>query len=474
MPLPSRRQFLAAPVFLRQSRSPNVLWLMTDEQRPDSLGCYRAPWAVSPNLDALATGGVLFESAYTPSPVCVPCRSALLTGMSASANGVLHNQARLNAGTTMATWRFEDAGYQTASFGKKHYFLPDKRQAFQTEGGKATDEFVHALRYASQFDPAKFDALQYTPAASQKEQRSWILGGLFPEDEAKSAEAQNVDLALQWLEKRDRSRPWLLRLSLNAPHTPVVAPAKYLPMIDPERIHVPEPTEQELAAQPARERVHLRGFSGSQVLTAAQLRKARHYYYARTAFVDATIGRLLVFMRERRLLDSTVVVFLSDHGTHLGDHGLLQKQTFYDQVATVPFFFSGPAIRSGGRVRTPVSTLSLMPTLLQLCGLPHEGFAERSLAASLLINREPPQDPVFSEIAYGYQGYRDADRQVMVREGNLKLSLFPDAGEPDGAFYNLATDPRESRNLFTQSDRQSDVARLRALIGQWDSRRRAA
>ncbi len=469
----TRRQLLAAPAILQgQRRFPNVLWLMTDEQRPDSLGCYRGGWAHSPHLDSLAAEGTLLENAYVPSPVCVACRSSLITGNTASTNGVLHNQARLRPGATPLTWRFEDAGYQTATFGKKHYFLPGNRPAFQTEGGMITDKFVEPENYGKGFDTSDYDVLQYAPSPTQKEKRRWILAGKFPVNEDQSAEARNVALAIDWLSRRDAAKPFFLRVSFNAPHTPAVTPAKYLPLVDPRTIDIPFPSEAELAAQPKRESVLLRGFQGTQRMTRGEIQKARHYYYARVTFADAMMGRLIDWMKDRQLLENTIVVFVSDHGSHLGDHGLLQKQTFYEQVATVPYFYwwSGLA-RRGARLKTPVNILSLLPTLLEMAGLPHEGSEDRSLAAEVDKGVEPRPRPVFSEIAFGYQGYRDSDRQVMVRDGRYKLSLFPDSGDPDGALYDLIGDPGETRNLYGDPKHRKLVEGLRKEILAWDRTR---
>mgnify|MGYP005856835007 CR=1 FL=1 len=469
----TRRQVLAAPALLSAgSRRPNVLWLMTDEQRPDSLGCYESPWAHSPNLDALAAEGALFENAYTPSPVCVPCRSSLITGNTASTTGVLHNKARLHPGAVPLTWRFEEAGYQTATFGKKHFFLSGKRPAFQTEAGLITDEFVAPESYRKDLNPADFGVLRFDPLPSQKEKRHWILAGRFPADEDQTAEARNIALAIDWLSRRDETKPFFLRVSFNAPHTPVVCPERCLPLIDPEKMDIPVPTEEELAGQPKRESLLLRGFQGTQRLSAAQLRQARHYYYARVSFADAMFGRLLGWMRRRRLLDNTIVVFTSDHGAHLGDHGMLQKQTFYEQVATVPCFFWGSGrVPPGLRFATPVNTLGLLPTLLELAGLPHDGVEGQSLAEEVSTGTEPVFQPVFSEIAFGYQGYRDADRQVMIRDGRYKMSLFPDGGDPDGALYDLQMDPGETRNLYAEPESREIAVQLRRQIGDWDRRR---
>jgi choline-sulfatase len=394
----------------------------------------------------------------------------LLTGNAASTTGVLHNQARLKDDARFLTWRFEDAGYQSASFGKKHYFYKG-RQAFQTERGSPTEGIVDPTRYGRGYDPAAHDALQYPQKPGQKQRRDWILAGKFPASEDETAEARNVALAQEWLQARDALKPFLLRLSLNAPHTPVVCPSSYLKLIDPDKIAIHEPSPEQLNAQPERDRVLLRGFAGSGVLGAEQLRKARHYYYARAAFADAMCGRLIDWMRARGLLDNTIIAMTADHGTHLGDQGLLQKQTFYEQVATVPYlFWSKGHVRSGARLRTPVSTLGLLPTLLEQAGLPHSGADGRSLARSLQQGAEPAREPVFSEIAFGYQGWRDQDRQIMVRDGEWKLSAFVPAGAAsDGALFNLRVDPAERNNLFSKEPQR--VRRLIGLIEEWDRRR---
>lgn len=239
---------------------------------------------------------MLFESAYTPSPVCVAARCSLLTGNYGSTTGVLHNGAKLRAGTQLLTWEFERAGYQTASFGKKHYSLPGTRQAFQTEQGSATDEVTGAEAYGAGYDASKYDVVQYPDAPTEGLRRRWILAGKFPEPEARTAEEQNVNLAIRWLENRDAGKPFLLRLSLNAPHTPVVVPERFLRLIDPARIGLPVASDSELAGAPERIGVLLRDFEGAQRLTPDELKKARHYYYARAAFADYEIGRLLEWM----------------------------------------------------------------------------------------------------------------------------------------------------------------------------------
>ena len=231
-----------------------------------------------------------------------------------------------------------------------------------------------------------------------------------------------------------------------------------------------------------RTRVLLRDFQGSHRLSDAELRKARHYYYARAAFADYEIGRLLDWMRRRGMLENTIVGMIADHGTGLGEHGFLQKQSFYEQVATVPYLFCWPGVaRKGVRVRTPVNTISLLPTLLHLAGLPVPRVEAADVSDAVLQGREPAAAPVFSELKFGYQKYRDDERQIMVRDGDFKLSLFLKSGDPgayagapDGELYDLARDPQERHNLFTDRAHAETVSKLRSQIIEWDRSRGAA
>ena len=456
MPAVNRRQFIqslagAPAIQTRGGRRPNVLWLMTDEQRPDSLGCYGSPWARSPRLDELASSGTLFESAYTPSPVCVPARSSLLTGRMPSSTGVYHNQQRLAPGAAFLTWAFEKAGYRTASFGKKHYFVKG-RQAFQTEGGQPTEDVVSPTQYLKGRNPADYEAVIYPGA------QPWILAGEFPEDATKTAEALNVDLAINWLSGLGAGDRFFLRLSLNAPHTPVVAPRPFWKSMDPDSIRLPVLADEELRRKPRWESVALRDYQGAFRLTREQIRNARRAYYERVAFLDAQISRLLDFLKRRGQWKDTIIVFVSDHGTDLGDYGLFQKQTFYEQVARVPFFFAWPGmVRAGGRVKTPVSTIALLPTVLELAGLP---APSTSLARVLREGGEPASGDVISEIKLGYRKHRDDERILMVRRGRYKLVHYPDSGDPDGALYDLETDRLERRNLYSDAIYRATVAAL--------------
>jgi arylsulfatase A-like enzyme len=262
-------------------------------------------------------------------------------------------------------------------------------------------------------------------------------------------------------------------LSLNAPHTPVVAPETFAGSTAGRQIPPPPPPPAP-PDQPRWIRQALREYQGSHRLSAEEIARARRYYYERSAFVDSQIGRLLDWLRGSGKLDNTIVALVSDHGAHLGDQGMFQKQTFYEQVVTVPYIFRFPArVKRGQRHRTPVTTLTLLPTLIELAGLQLPRVVETaSLAPFLREGEEPAAVPVFSEIKLGYRQHRDDERIVMVRRGTHKLFLFPDGGDADGAFYDLQRDPGETKNRFADPAAQAAIAELRSAIARWDRQRR--
>ncbi len=451
---------------------PNILWLMTDEQRTDSLGFAGSPWAVSPNLDRLAASGTRFDAAYTPSPVCISARACLLTGRAGSSIGMLNNHHRLTVEPPgFLTWTFARAGWQVASFGKHHYAC--RRKAFDVEGGRVLGEDVGYLGYADPTLDAAEGVVRYDGGATP-----WIFAGRHPRPTDRTEEMDNVRAALDWVGGRDTGRPFLLRVSLNAPHTPVVAPEPFDAMIDPDAIDLPlDMPGEDLVATSAAHRDYLIDYAGAHRLTRAQIRRARQCYYGRTAFVDHVFGRLLDGLREAGELDNTIIVFVSDHGCHLGDRGFFQKQSFWDASAVVPLVVAGPGIAAGAAVDTPVNSGSLLPTLLELAGVEIPDAVEYpSLAAALTDGTAPAAGPVFSEIDYGLHHYRDGQRRVMVRHGRWKLVTYrdPTTGRdyPDGAdaeLFDRQADPAETINVF--ADHPDVVADLHAALDAWDARR---
>ncbi|MGC9346801.1 MAG: sulfatase family protein [Anaerolineae bacterium] len=458
---------------------PNILWLMTDEQRADSVGYDGAPWAHTPSLDRLAADGVRFQNAYTPSPVCVSARACMLTGKAGSSIGMMNNHHWLGQeGPDFLTWRFAAAGYQVASFGKHHYHCD--RQAFDYEGGQTLGNRVHYFGYQTPVDAHGAGVVRYNGGPFP-----WLFAGRFPGGVEATPEMENVADALQWVRRRDPARPYFLRLSFNAPHTPVVTPAPFDTMISQDAIDLPidrPDAEGEDGFVSSTHRDHLFAYAGTDRLTDVQIRRARQCYYGYVACVDHAFGRLIEELGEMGELENTIVAYVADHGTHLGDHGFFQKQSFWDAAARVPFFLAGPGIEQReDAVHTPVNVGSLLPTLLDLVGLEVPAEVQYpSLGPMLADGSLLVTGPVFSELDYGVWRYRTGDRYVMIRDGRWKLSLYRDpgvagqqaSGRPeDRVLFDLEADPGERQNLADDVASRGVVDSLIAKIDAWDDSR---
>ena len=357
------------------------------------------------------------------------------------------------------TDQFRAAGYQTASFGKQHYC--STKAAFDKEESFVYSEEVHALHYAERFNIEDYNVVQYPPKPY-----SWIFAGRFPAGTERKAESKAVAAAKTWLTARDQNRPFLLRLSFNAPHTPVVPPAPFDTLIDPDSIALPSEAETTPSSEPDWIADSLRSAADASRLTRDQIRRMRQAYYGEVAFVDNLIESFLDWMSGRGLLDNTIVAFVSDHGTHLGDYGLVQKQTFYEPAVKVPYLFWFPQeFARGIQINTPVETRTLVPTLLEAAGVDMpERCKNLSLAPTLLNGAKPQATPVFSELTLGSFGMRPDDRLVMVRDGNWKMSLCFSPELSDGTLHNLNDDPYERENLYDHTKYATIQNRLTSLI----------
>jgi choline-sulfatase len=445
---------------------------MTDEQRADSLSYSGTPWARTPHLDRLAQSGTRFTAAYTPSPVCVSARASILTGRYCSSIGIFSNHHVFNQeDPQFLTKVFSENGYQVASFGKHHYNCGQR--AFDLEHNYVLGDRVHYFDYKVPVDEEEAGVVRYTGGKSP-----WLFAGRFPGTVDDTPEMHTVHQALGWMKARDTTPPFFLRVSLNAPHTPVVTPAPFDTMIDPGSIQLPIDWSQDMVFVSKTHKDYLCDYAGTHRLTETQIRRARQCYYGYVACTDHILGRLLDVLEEMGVMENTIIVFVSDHGTHLGERGFFQKQSYWDASSRVPFFFSGTGIEKQ-IVDTPVSTGSLLPTLIELAGLPIPKRAQFPSLHTTVRNSELPEErPIFSEIDYGIWNYRNGDRYVMVRDGKYKLMLYHDPGDPgkfsaydDRVLFDLARDPREETNLASQPVYAPLIDSLIAQIGGWDRNR---
>jgi len=449
----------AARAAAHRPQRPNILWLLTDEQRTDSLGCYGSPWAHTPALDRLAAEGVVFANAVTPAPVCGPARISMLTGQRCPQTGVWYNLGKGLPRLECLTRLFEQAGYRTAGLGRNHWCCSSP--PFQTVWTKHLSRHLNHFDYADEYDEAAFDVVKYPG-----EPYHWIFGGRFPADASETSEWECVERGKQWLEEGARGQPFFLRLAFNAPHTPVATPVPYDTLIPEDAIRLHAETETPSPAEPDWITAHLRKSADARLLTPDQTRKMRRYYYGLVAFVDELIGGLLAWMDEHGYLENTIVVFNADHGTHLGDFGLVQKQTFFEPAVTVPYLFWWPGGFAQGRTfETPVETRSLIPTLLDAAGVDMPADVRRaSLAACLRAGVEPASEPVYSMLTLqSFPELAHSPPLVMVRDGSCKLSVCFDPAPSDVVLVDLSEDPHERENRAAWPAYEPTTRRLLAL-----------
>jgi len=461
------------------SRRPNILWIMLDDGRADALSCYGKSWARTPHLDALAAKGVRFETAIVQNPVCVPSRKSMKSGRYPHAFGLTamgkpatvqpaYMKDTVDVPNLLNAW--DGIGMAPINIGKTHAYRKDwARQqdigpAFDVLGRPRTEAVKDRLKQADSDYPA---AVTKT--------HGWAIGGTVPLEPEEISTSKLGDLALDTLRGlTEKDEPFFLRVSFHAPHVPCRVPSQY--MIDPGKIELPLPTEEELASKPRFERGPLHVYAGAPQLTAEQIDIARGTYYGMLWVVDTQVGRLVDHLRKSGQLDNTIIAFNSDQGFQLGEHGLWKKRVFYEQNVKVPLILSCPALLPKGKVvEEPVEMIDFVPTLMDLCGLDApENISGRSLMP--LIRGEVTQwrEACFCEIDHSMSMYDElrqrSGRRVMVRTKEWKMIWFMDerVEDKDGALYHLKTDPNETKNLYGRPEYADVVQYLEHLCRQWD------
>ncbi|MBN2136839.1 MAG: sulfatase-like hydrolase/transferase [Sedimentisphaerales bacterium] len=466
------------------SKPPNILWIMMDDARADALGCYGKPWARTPNMDRLAAQGIRFAAAVVQNPVCVPSRTSMKTSHYCSTCGITAmgnppavkpaymKNAKPDLPNLLNAWK--NIGIAPVNVGKTHAFQNDW---LQKGDAPALVDFLAKPKGPEgkkKFDEAEdFD---YRPVNIKTHR--WMIGGIVPYAPEDTQTWRLGDLGVKALEElAAKDDPFFLRVSFHAPHVPCRVPKQYF--IDPDKIDLPLPTEEELKSKPRFEREQLRIYAGGLDLTAQQIGICRGTYYGMVSLVDAQVARLIKTLKQTAKLDNTIIVINSDQGFQLGEHGLWKKRVLYDQNVCVPFILSCPAMLPQGKViEQPVEMIDFIPTLMDLTGLDiPENIPGRSLMPLITGRTKQWKRAVFCEIDHSGSMYdelrKNSGRRVMVRTAQWKLIYFMDerAEDKDGALYNLKLDPQEKTNLYGDPKYAHTITRLEKLAEKWDRNR---
>ncbi len=475
---------------------PNVILIMTDQQRADSLGCTGNPVVKTPNIDALAARGATFTNHFTPHQICSPSRSTLFTGLYARHHGLTRNGVALPEDMPLISRDLKEKGYRTHGVGKFHfqpilapaeYEMPDSNAFWTlpqsqgwngpfygfetvdiligesvsaTQGGHYADWLtktapeaadLYLPEHALEPRPDDLDEVWKSAIPAELHYNTWI-----------------TDRACDFLEEQDQENPFFLFVSYPDPHHPFSPPAPWCDMYDPDEVPVPDVQQDELASMPSyildgdREEASKsyveflrnpgppreQGFmQTTQRFADASVKLAIAHTYGMVSMIDDCIGCLLAQLDAKNLTDDTLIIFTSDHGELLGDHGLIRKgPSPYRSLLQVPLVIAGPNVAAGSRTGF-TSHVELRATLAEHLNIDVGETDGLSFKPMLADPNVSGRDSFFAE--YHPRTRMDTYNQTLVTEF-WRITIYPE-NPLWGEMFNLQNDPGEHKNLFFDS-----------------------
>lgn len=451
------------PAFAQARKPKNVLFIAVDDLN-NRIGCYGDPMVKTPNIDRLARRGVRFDRAYTQFPLCSPSRTSLLTGLRPDSTKVFelttHFRKTVPNVVTLPQ-HFKQNGYFTARVGKIfHYGVPGQIGTPGLDDPISWNETVNPKGR----DKAEEDKIKnLTPKVPLGSALAYLAADGTDEEQTDGLVAKEaIQLLTKHKNESNGEKPFFLAVGFYRPHCPFVAPKKYFDLYPPDQIKLP--------VEPADDSTDTFRHSYNQThppyLWAAEPEKKREAiqaYFASITFMDAQLGKVLDALDQLGLTDNTVIVFWSDHGYHLTEHGLWMKQTLYENATRVPLLIVEPNSRVAGKAspRT-VELLDLYPTLTELCGLATPTHLMGESLVPLL--RQPTRawdHPAYSQVVR----YRSNIVGRSVRTERWRYTEWNDGAE-GAELYDHANDPGEFWNLAKDANQQATLLTMRQLLRQ--------
>lgn len=451
-------------------KPPNIVLIQADQMAAQALGAYGDEAAQTPNIDALAEEGAVFDRAYCNTPLCAPSRASMMTGVMPSELDCYDNGDDFLASTPTFAHHLRGAGYHTALIGRMHFIGPDQHHGFEE-------------RLTTDVYPADLDMVpDWRRPLDEKLQWYHDADPVFSAGVSKATVQQDFDdevgfRALRHLNDRQRvnqaaeeDQPFLMVTSFIHPHDPYEPPREHWDRFSSEA--VPDPQHPEPPDPRQDPHTHrLRQMSGFDQRDPGpeETRRARHAYYAAVSYIDDHVGRIRQRLEDLGLAENTVIIVTSDHGDMLGEKGLWYKMSPYEQSSRVPLIISGPARVSPqhhieeelprGRLANPVSLLDLLPTLVELAGADSaQEHAGMSLLESARRERSGKAAPEDRDVIIEYLAEGTYRPQLTLVRGRYKFTVCP--GDPD-LLFDLETDPDELHNVASAPEHAELVSLLR-------------
>lgn len=428
---------------------------MSDEHNPKFLGCAGHPFIQTPNLDKLAARGTRFTHAYTCSPICVPSRAAFATGRYVHEVGFWDNADAYDG--SIPSWHhvLRQAGHDAVSIGKLHF----RGQAGDDHGWSEEILPMHVIEGVGDI---KGLVRQNIPVRKGGDKMAKLAG---PGESTYTTYDRDIgQTACDWLKAKGQQaadKPWVLFVSMVAPHFPLTAPARWYEHY--AALDLPQPKLYDKATRPhhpftdeyARVVDYDTHFHGPQ-----DVRRAIAGYSGLVSFMDEQMGQVLAALEQSGMAGDTLVIYTSDHGDNLGARGLWGKSTLYEESAGVPMILAGPGVAAGQVLSEPVSHVDCAVTILQAAGAPALSQASGQSLLDLAQGAEPTRAVLSEYHAIGCTG-----GATMLRHGRFKYCHFVD--HPPQLF-DLQADPEELNDLAGHpshlADLQACEKALRALL----------
>ena len=444
------------------ARRPNVLLIMADDLS-DDVGSFGNPQVRTPNLDRLASRGVRFTRAYAQFPLCSPSRVSMLSGLRPDSTGVHDLQTDFRTGHpdfVTLPQMFRRAGYVSARVGKiYHYGNPGQIGTPGLDDPASWDHTVNPRGIDKDEEPM---LTNFTPQRPGFGSALAYYASPAPDEAHTDGKVASETIALL---EQHRDRPFFLAAGFYRPHCPFIAPAQYFSLYPLEDVRL-APANARAADVPGPAWFTNPPHWG---LDEQQQRLTLRAYYASISFLDANVGRVLDALERLGLADNTIVVFVSDHGYHLGDRGQWMKQTLFERSTRAPLLIAGPGVAARGAASSRVvEFLDIYPTLAALAGLaPPAGLHGRSLVPLLTDASAPWDHPALSQVRRGavpetFMGYT-------IRTDRWRYTEW-DGGTRGTELYDVEADPDELRNVAGLPIHRETVTdmqrRLRQLVAE--------
>lgn len=427
----------------------NVLLIMSDQHNPKIMGSAGNPLVATPNMDRLAARGTRFSDAYCASPICVPSRASVATGLYPHQTRYWDNAMGYDGAVESWGHELQKAGRRVESIGKLHY-----RNETDPTGFDAQHLPMHIKDGVGQIWGSVRDPL---PRRDNAPLMVSFSGGA--DSDYTRYDAAVTDRTCEWLgDESNHDEPWVLYSGLLAPHFPYLAPPEFFELYNPD--DMPTPTmrpEHGHARHP-----WVEAFAGvlpglDDANTEEERRRAAAAYYGLVSYLDHNVGRILDALEASGQAENTLVIYTSDHGDMVGSRGLWGKSLLYTESAGVPLIVAGPGVEAGSVSSTPTSLLDLYPTILDAAGVPATGEPRPGTSLLQLAHSPDPERAVMSE----YHAMGAASGAFLLRKGDYVLHHYVGY---DDELYDVATDPNQSKDLAHDPAYRETVATLLAEL----------